>query len=145
MYFNFFSYNGNKNAINKELSNPLHIEGHLIEPCDIKNPLIIVKYSDEILTKNYVSSNLGVERFYFIEKIVIEGDTVKLYLHEDVLQTYRADIQNACGYMLRSSQGNYYLPDEMIKKNTKTEWQFRKLGAGLGSGNKYVLIVGGVD
>ena len=53
------------------------------------------------------------------------------------------DIKKATAFAIRSSQGSFYIPDEMIKKETRTEWQFRKLGNGLNSGNSYILILGG--
>ena len=140
-----YKFIGNDKKIDKPEpgENAITLQGHLRESCDIKNPIITVSYNAEILKCNYAKiTAFDKTRYYFVKK-TINGKTIELSLLQDVLKTYAEDIKKASAFAIRSSQGSYYIPDEMVKKETKTEWQFRKLGNGLNSGNSYILILGG--
>lgn len=140
-----YKYDGNDRVIDKPEpgADAITLTGRLRAICNIKNPLITVKYDDRILQCNYAKiTAFGRPRYYYVKKVLM-GDTIELNMSEDVLKTFAEEIKKSKAFAIRSSQGSFYIPDEMIKKETRTEWQFRKLGNGLNSGNSYILILGG--
>lgn len=65
-------------------------------------------------------------------------------LNEDYLATWKDDILNSVGHVVRSSTNyNPYLPDGMITNTNKVDRQYRKVGNGFALENTYILTVGG--
>ena len=96
------------NKLSRTLGLPLTIAGYLREPCDVLNPQIEVEYNSTLLTYNYVYiPDFG--RYYFINDSSVDGKTLALSMHVDVLYTYRNIIQASQCIANRSS--SHYNPD----------------------------------
>ena len=148
MDIKFYKFKLNEKQLNKTLNNPIAtISGHFRTIFDSLNLQIELKYEDykNIISSNYISLQIenDIIRYYFIRNKKINNGILILECYEDVLMTYKDDIKKSGGIAIRSSNGSFYLPDELIKKDTKVTWQFRKLGNGLQVGNSYILILGG--
>lgn len=115
MQIDFYKNTVPKNRLYRNLTGHLVSQGHLIDPCDVLNPVIKMAYNAYHVNINYCYiPDFG--RYYFIEDYVIEGDTITLYMHVDVLYTYRDIIlQSQCVALRSSSHGNLYLKDDFVQ------------------------------
>lgn len=115
MQIDFYKNTVPKNRLYRNLTGHLVSQGHLIDPCDVLNPVIKMAYNAYHVNINYCYiPDFG--RYYFIEDYVIEGDTVTLHMHVDVLYTYRNTIlQSQCVALRSSSHGNLYLKDDFVQ------------------------------
>ena len=115
MQIDFYKNTVPKNRLYRNLTGHLVSQGHLIDPCDVLNPVIKMAYNAYHVNINYCYIP-DFNRYYFIEDYVIEGDTITLYMHVDVLYTYRQTIlQSQCIAMRSSSHGNLYLKDDFVQ------------------------------
>ena len=115
MQIDFYKNTVPKNRLYRNLTGHLVSQGHLIDPCDVLNPVIKMAYNAYHVNINYCFiPDFG--RYYFIEDYVIEGDTITLHMHVDVLYTYRNTIlQSQCVALRSSSHGNLYLKDDFVQ------------------------------
>ena len=144
----FYKLKLNEKQLNKTLNEPIAtISGHFRTVFDSLNLQIELKYESykNLISANYLSLQIenDIQRYFFVLNKKINNGILILECYEDVLSTFKDDIKKSGGIAIRSSNGSFYLPDELIKKNTKVTWQFRKLGNGLQAGNSYILILGG--
>lgn len=133
-----------KNRLYRKLTGHLTVAGHLIEPCDVLNPIIKVAYNAYHVNINYAYiADFG--RYYFIERYEINGDTVTLYLHVDVLYTYRDQILHSqCIAERSSSHYNVNLTDNMIQAEDGYRYNFSELPYTFDPANgSYILMVTG--
>ena len=115
MQIDFYKNTVPKNRLYRNLTGHLVSQGHLIDPCDVLNPVIKMAYNAYHVNINYCYIP-DFNRYYFIEDYVIEGDTITLYMHVDVLYTDRQTIlQSQCIAMRSSSHGNLYLKDDFVQ------------------------------
>lgn len=148
MDIKFYKLKLNEKQLNKTLNEPIAtISGHFRTIFDSLNLQIELKYEayKNIISTNYLSLQIenDISRYFFVRNKKINNGLLILECYEDVLMTYKDDIKKSGGIAIRSNNGSFYLPDELIKKDTKVTWQFRKLGNGLQAGNSYILILGG--
>lgn len=100
------------NRITRSLSTVATLDGHLREGCNILNPDIRVEYNGSYIGANYAYIADFGRYYYFRESPTIEGDTMILHLHVDVLYTYATQIQNGSCIAERSSSNfDLFLPD----------------------------------
>ena len=100
------------NKMQRTLNNPVTINGYLREGCDVLNPEIEIEYNANFLQYNYCYIPSTGRYYYFTKPPGIEGKRIILYLHVDVLYTYRNIIQNSQCIAKRSSSAyNLNLPD----------------------------------
>lgn len=150
MVIDFYNAKFNDKKLNKDLPQPIMtVNGNFRTIFNILDLCLELKYDlyKQIIKCNYISLQIenDIKRYYFIKNKEIDGNVLILQCHEDVLMTKKEDILTSGGIAIRSSNGSFYLPDELIKKDAKVSWQFRKLGNGLQSGNNYILILGGAN
>ena len=148
MDIKFYKLKLNEKQLNKTLNTPIStISGHFRTVFDSLNLQIELKYESykNLISANYLSLQIenDIIRYFFVRNKKINNGLLILECYEDVLMTYKDDIKKSGGIAIRSNNGSFYLPDELIKKDTKVTWQFRKLGNGLQVGNSYILILGG--
>ena len=100
------------NNLSRSLSAVGTITGTLREGCSILNPDITVEYNGAYLAANYAYIADFGRYYYFREAPTIQGKTMVLHLHVDVLYTYRAQIMAASCIAERSSSNfDLMLPD----------------------------------
>lgn len=135
-----------KSRITRSLSNALTVTG---EPksgdsLDVLNPIITVAYNASIMAYNYVYiPDFG--RYYFITDMAIQGKTIQISMHVDVLYTYRSSVLGAqCIAERSSSDYDLMLEDTAVSAVAGYEIFSRSLPyAFRPDQGVYVLIVAG--
>lgn len=143
MQIKLYSTKSERNRLTKVLNNEVTLTGNLERACDIVNPIIVLGYDAILATKNYVYiADYG--RFYFISNIVFDDETMIIYLHCDVLMSFRADILASIARVIRSAS-NYdvMIVDNMIINKANTRTYQRKIGNGFTRANNYLVLIGG--
>ena len=146
MQIDFYKNLVPKNRLYRKLTGHLVAQGHLKEATDILNPVITVAYNAYHININYCYiPDFG--RYYFINDYIIDGDTVTLKLHVDVLYTYRNNILNSqCIAERSSSSFSIGLTDGFIKAENGYRYNFSKFPYTFGGANScYILTVTGGD
>lgn len=144
MLIDFYKNTVPKNRLYRRLTGHLTSQGYLKEATDILNPVITVAYNAYHININYCYiPDFG--RYYFIKDYVIDGDTITLYLHVDVLNTYRAQILNSqCIAARSSSHYNVNLIDNMIQAEEGYRYNISQLPYEFDpSTGSYILMVTG--
>lgn len=143
MEMQLYSTKSERNRLRKVLNNGVTLTGNLERACDIVNPMIMLEYDATLATKNYAYiADFG--RYYFISNIVFDDETMIIYLHCDVLMSFRADILSSVARVVRSAS-NYdeMIVDNMIINKANTRTYQRKIGNGFTRANKYLVLIGG--
>lgn len=142
MIVNAYNINLKLNSLDKTLTTPTQINCSIKEPCDILNPVLMLKRNASNLQYNYFYiADFG--RYYFATKpIETDGPVDYLSLHCDVLKTWKSDILASNGTATRSNFYNKNIPESLALTVPQETIQYRKLSSAL-SGNTYILIVGG--
>ena len=146
MTINLYSNVSDNRDINKKIS--LITSG---VNCTLKNEECSFEHPIIVLTSNYFNKNCNYayipeyDRYYFIsDKRFVRGGRVELHLYVDVLYTYREQIKQCVGIVKRSnSQGNNYLPDEMLKVTSQVRTDIYQASGSFNSSLDYVLTVCG--
>ena len=144
MQIDFYKNTIPKNRLYRNLTGHLTSEGHLKEATDIINPIITVAYNAYHVNINYCYiPDFG--RYYFIKDYVINGDTVTLYLHVDVLYTYRNQILQSQAIAARSSShGNLYFKDDFVQSEAGYRFNVSKFPYNFAAvGGTYILYLAG--
>jgi len=143
MQIKLYTTKSERNRLTKVLNNEVTLTGNLERACDIVNPVIVLEYDATLATKNYVYI-AEFERYYFISNIVFDDETMIIYLHCDVLMSFRADILASIARVIRSAS-NYdvMIVDNMIINKANTRTYQRKIGNGFTRANKYLVLIGG--
>lgn len=120
MNVNLMKTKNTNNTINKKISSLVEdkttgeFEGYLREECSIIDPIIDVPYISQVLDANYVYIP-EFERYYFINNYVfVNSSTVRIYLHVDVLMSFKEKIYNCSGIVERNEKGNYFIDDNSL-------------------------------
>lgn len=135
-----------KNRLYRTLTGHLESTGHLIEGCNVINPIIKMSYNAYQVNINYAYiPDFG--RYYFITDYKIEGDTIYIFMHVDVLQTYKQIIlKSDCIAERSSSNFSIGLTDEFIKAENGYRYNVSKFPYTFGGANScYILTVTGGD
>lgn len=143
MQIKLYTTKSERNRLTKVLNNEVTLTGNLERACDIVNPIIVLGYDATLATKNYVYiADYG--RYYFISNIVFDDETMIIYMHCDVLMTFRSDILASIARVIRSAS-NYdvMIVDNMIINKANTRTYQRKIGNGFTRANKYLVLIGG--
>lgn len=133
-----------KNRLYRNLTGHLESSGHLVEGCNVINPVIKMSYNAYQVNINYAYiPDFG--RYYFITDYKIEGDTIYIYMHVDVLYTYRDIIlKSQCIAGRSSSHYDVNLPDNMIQAEEGYRYNVTQLPYTFDpSTGSYILMVTG--
>ena len=133
-----------KNRLYRNLTGHLESDGYLVDGCNIMNPVIKMSYNAYQVNINYAYiPDFG--RYYLITDYKIEGDTIYIYMHVDVLYTYRNEIlRSSCIALRSSSHGNLYLHDEFIQAETGYRYNLSRFPYSFSSTNgTYILSISG--
>lgn len=143
MQIKLYTTKSERNRLTKVLNNEVTLTGNLERACDIINPVILLEYDATLATKNYCYI-ADFERYYFISNIVFDDETMILYMHCDVLMSFRADILASIARVIRSAS-NYdvMIVDNMIINKANTRTYQRRIGNGFTRANKYLVLIGG--
>lgn len=111
MEIRFYKCTDTRNTIGKGLSDYVSTFVNLkYQDFSVTNPTLLLKFS-EYPTYNYIYIP-AIKRYYFIEDIVVKTDkTFELKLKVDVLESFKDDILNGYGKMVKSDTGESYYND----------------------------------
>ncbi|MCQ2740258.1 MAG: hypothetical protein MJ237_08560 [bacterium] len=145
MNITFYKTKSESERLTKTLENAITKTCELIFPFSIESPEIKLT-ADYNFDYNYASFSYAGKTYYFYisNPPRIENKVMYITLNEDYLATWKDDILNSVGHVVRSSTNyNPYLPDGMITNTNKVDRQYRKVGNGFTLENTYILTVGG--
>lgn len=114
-------------------TNQTTLSGTLREACDVLNPVIYCEVSNPNIY-NYCSIELFGNRSYFIKNFeYVNNKLVRLYLHVDVLQTYKDMIVNLTPVISRTNKlaGYTNVKDSTIIKDPKTKYKYDEFTGGV--------------
>lgn len=114
-------------------TNQATLSGTLREACDVLNPVIYCEISNPNIY-NYCSIELFGNRSYFIKNFeYVNNKLVRLYLHVDVLQTYKDMILNLTPVISRTNKlaGYTNVKDSTIIKDPKTKYKYDEFTGGV--------------
>jgi hypothetical protein len=114
-------------------TNQTTLSGTLREACDVLNPVIYCEIPNPNIY-NYCSIELFGNRSYFIKNFeYVNNKLVRLYLHVDVLQTYKDMILNLTPVISRTNKLSSYtnVKDSTIIKDPKTKYKYDEFTGGV--------------
>lgn len=141
MQVNFYNAKIKKNELNKTLGTPIVKTCAVKDGITLEDPVIYMAYDTSLLGLNYAYiPDFG--RYYFVTGRDIDGKTIYITLHVDVLMSFKNDILTSTGTATRSNFYNRNIPDTMALNVPQDRIQYRKLSEAL-TGQTYIVIIGG--
>ena len=124
MTITLYVNNSEPNKVDKDLSNPINIDGALRDGSSIIDPVIDIELSSgNIANINYIHIQEW-DRYYFVNNIssVVNG-LWTLSCHVDVLSSYKKRIKNLSAIIARQqNEYNLYLNDDKFLVNAQREY-----------------------
>lgn len=149
MQINLYTYNGERNRINKGdyISNNFVLEGDIKKATSVKNIVIeIEKTNPVIYNYNYMYID-EFKRWYFIDDIVnIHNKIWEIHASVDVLYTYRQDILKSRAIVDKienESAANLYLDDGSFVMDSRKYNEVKMFSNGFNENGSYILICAG--
>lgn len=141
MTVNFYNFKIRKNELNKVLPSPVVKNCAVKDGITLEDPVIYMTYDSSLLGMNYAYiPDFG--RYYFVTGREVDGKTLYISLHVDVLMSFKNDILASVGTATRSNFYNKNIPDKMVASLPGENVQYRTLSSAF-TGETYVLILGG--
>ena len=147
MKVRFYSISDDARVVNKTIPESYtQKDCELWDSCNIRRPMLKLKYDSTLATKNYAYiSDWG--RYYYVSPADIDnGREMYLQLEEDVLKSWQTDIENLRCTIVRTAQNgksNLYLDDGKFKILNYPRIQTKKFPNSLNKTMKYVLTIAG--
>ena len=111
----------NPNVLNKTLVDGITVNGNFRSELNNLDITIEIEYTNisNVFNGNYNYVYISeLNKYYFITSFdIINKDIISLNLHIDVLMTYKLDILNSYGLVVKGNNTNMYYPN--IPKTTK--------------------------
>lgn len=108
MTVNFYTTSSDTRMLTKDLGTAYVVKN--CEPthdCSVLTPKLILRYTSDLMSKNYAHIADFGNRYYYITNIdVVPGGKMIIDLSIDVLQTYSASILSCTGTVLRNEMPN---------------------------------------
>lgn len=103
----FYTTHSKENEINKTLQSPVEVSANMnVSELDVMRPQLLIKTTD--ISGNYIYIS-KLRRYYFIDtKTTVDNTHTYLTLRCDVLMTWKDEIMNATGLIVKSQNGNPY-------------------------------------
>lgn len=103
----FYTTHSKENEINKTLQSPVEVNANInVSELDVMRPQFLIKTSD--ISGNYIYIS-KLNRYYFIDtKTNVDNVHTYLTLRCDVLMSWKDEIMNATGHIVKSQNGNSY-------------------------------------
>ena len=93
MIAQFYNCYSDTRYINKQLENGLIVYNVIVkQPCNIINPLLVMKYDTDVLNRNYCYLPEFNRYYYVADKVVAKGKRIIVSLQVDVLMSYKNEI-----------------------------------------------------
>lgn len=133
------------NRVDKDITNPVVLEGEMRDQLNLINPTIMVT-SKTLINSNYCFIK-DLERYYFIVDITaFRKDVYIINLKCDVLMTYSDSIKEQTAVLARQElKNNYYLTDDQFKIYNFPDVLVKEFPSGFLNKANFVLLVAGCD
>lgn len=143
MVINLYSTRTDKDHLIKSLNNSMGLSGHLKTSCDVVNPVIEIEHNALIFTNHINYAYIpDFGRYYYITDMRLNGKTLILSLHCDVLFTYATDIKGSMATIVRSQDGDKYIKDNRAIQTERIAWSCVDIGTAFRSGSAFILVKG---
>ena len=140
MTFKMYRYTGERDVINKTLTNEQTVTGYYKDDTELVNPVLVLDPSYAVSTANYFIIN-GMR--YFVNGVTFSQQRQLVQLDIDHLETYKDQILNNNAILDRSSNKfNAYQVDPDIPSINSNEITVTKFPNGF-SGESLILTVAG--
>ena len=117
MEFILYENNSDSNVINKDLTGRKSIDINLKKQNNLMDLVIKLQTNTNIIKYNYCYIP-DFKRFYFIQDIeVYNNNMYNLYLHIDLLETYKQELEECACIIGRSEQVNKFYGDNPTLEN----------------------------
>lgn len=134
----FYNTSSESNRIGKTLVNETTLTGSFKTEIDIQNPIIQV--NTNLLNFNYCYIP-DLNRYYFINKIEITRTNLfTIFLHIDVLETYKEEIKGLNVIVNSSSGGNPYYDGYISGVDVRTEYETKQFENNFDENGQIVLV-----
>ena len=141
MTVNFYNVKIRKNVLNKSLGTAIVKTCALKDGTSVEDPVLYMNHDASLFLCNYVYiADFG--RYYYITGKELDGKTLFITCHVDVLKTYEDDIKASKGTASRSNIYNKNIPEPLALGIPQQKIQYRKLSQAL-TGGTYICIIGG--
>ena len=103
----FYTTHSKENEINKTLQSPVEVNANInVSELDVMRPQFLIKTAD--ISGNYIYIS-KLNRYYFIDtKTNVDNAHTYLTLRCDVLMSWKDEIMNATGLIVKSQNRNPY-------------------------------------
>lgn len=134
----FYNTSSETNRIGKTLENETTLSGSFKTEIDIQDPILQV--NTDLLNFNYCYIP-ELNRYYFIRKIEITRTNLyTIYLHIDVLETYKEAIKKLHVVVSNSSGGNPYYDGYISGVDVRTEYETKQFENNFDENGQIVLV-----
>ena len=116
----FYRYNGDRNVINKNLTDGLTSSGEMFNTVNVLNPTVILRGSD--FDYNYCHIP-DLKRYYFIDNVTVTSGKITLELVADPLKTYESEILSATATATESDTPDKYVSTRDTVFNRKPNFE----------------------
>ena len=143
MEITLYNNTSEKEKIGKTLNLVGVLTGSIKQPSSIKNPTILIEYSDPTAF-NYCHID-AFNRYYFVNDIIVErNNLLRVSLTVDPLESFKTQIL-AQTVIIDKNTSNYelYLPDENLVTLVKTKTDILNFPSGLLDSGEFILITAG--
>ena len=128
MTVNFYNMKFKKNELNKVLNTPIVKTCSVKDGITLEDPVLYLEYNTALLAYDYVYIP-DFQRYYFVTGREIDGKTLYISLHVDVLMSFKNDIMSSVGTATRSNFYNKNIPDKMVASLPGENIQYRTLSS----------------
>ena len=140
MTFKMYRYTGERDVINKTLTNEQTVTGYYKDDTELINPVLVLEPGYAVSTANYFLIN-GMR--YFVNGVTFSQQRQLVQLDLDHLETYKDQILSNYAILDRSSNKfNAYQVDPDIPSINSNEITVTKFPVGF-SGESLILTVSG--
>ena len=136
----FYTTNSKENEINKTLQSPIELNANInVSELDVMRPQILIKTSD--ISGNYIYIS-KLNRYYFIDtKTNVDNVHTYLTLRCDVLMSWKDEIMNATGLVVKSQNGNSYYGGVVSECRTSSKRYVYENGQNIFSDSGMLVLV----
>lgn len=134
----FYNTSSENNRIGKTLENATTLSGSFKTEVDVQD--IILQVNTNLMNFNYCYIP-DLNRYYFINKIEITRTGLyTVYLHIDVLETYKDEIKALRVVVSNSSGGNPYYDGYISGVDVRTEYETKQFENNFDEQGQIVLV-----
>lgn len=145
MEITLYTSTSDKTALTKSLTNSNTVSGVVKQDSELgwKSVRLLISGDFSEFAWNYMSITAGGRtRYYFINNMTVRRTgLIEIEAAEDVLMTFRAEIMNARGLVVKSGNlGNMYYDDGTLKTLASKNTTVKVFPTGFNANPTYILV-----